>query len=850
MNTINYTGTAYAQRDTSLPTINATASSEIGKQGSIALITVGGESFEVEIDSVTGKYSWTSKVAMPDGDYSVSMAIKDRAGNVGKPNLFTLRIDTTPPEAPELLNLFDDQGAITGSFDAGKTTDDKRPRLTGIAQEGTTVYLRDENGNKIGSAVADKVTGKWVMEPNVDLKDGANNLTLVAEETFAGKLRTGTASSPFTIVIGADSAVIPPNLITINDAIDDAGAVTGKLTSGALTDDTTPTLEGNVSAGSTVTVYYRLAGSNTWIGSATAAVNGTEWSWTPASALPFGEYEFQASIGTFSSSLFKLDIASAADIALKTRIESVYDDFGAWQGHLSSGAITDDATPTFSGRGEANSKLVFRFTQTGQVPNTVVIDVDSSGNWQWTPASNLPAGNWIFDVQPQGQNSWSDSFRLGITDSIGLIPVITHAYDDDGVTQNLARGDTTDDSTPTLKGTGIAGSLVKVEYAQSGGAWKDAGSVIVDANGNWQIDSPALSTSGKYDYRAKAVSQTGESGWSAVFDLNFTYVPDGGVEGFLEQEGAVPAGFTKTFESGLTLKILKYATEVVRGKLTMPGFTNVDTGSAHTGYHVIDGSLTSFTFPKPTNIFSIKAISVISSFLNYYDVNGKLLGTELVGNTTGNTIQDVTIRSPALNIAYFTLTSSDGPDDSGFTLNNVKWGSQINSFFSHIEEAQQSHDEFTDSSQMLDDEKRTDFIDNEKYLNKDEKTDNHPKMDIFKVTGKDEVIDLTLEGNEIEAAEIFDITGSGNNTLKLDINALIHHGEKDLFIEDGKIQLVVKGNEGDTVELRDILPEDSEISEWKHQDGTVTVAGVEYNVYSHGNDAELLVQQGVKTELV
>ncbi|MBY4841383.1 Biofilm associated protein A, partial [Pantoea sp. DY-5] len=70
-----------------------------------------------------------------------------------------------------------------------------------------------------------------------------------------------------------------------------------------------------------------------------------------------------------------------------------------------------------------------------------------------------------------------------------------------------------------------------------------------------------------------------------------------------------------------------------------------------------------------------------------------------------------------------------------------------------------------------------------------------------------------------------------------------------LFIEDGKTQLMVKGNEGDVVELKDILPEGSDISEWQHQEGTVTIAGVKYNVYSH-DDAELLVQQGVRTELV
>jgi hypothetical protein len=122
--------------------------------------------------------------------------------------------------------------------------------------------------------------------------------------------------------------------------------------------------------------------------------------------------------------------------------------------------------------------------------------------------------------------------------------------------------------------------------------------------------------------------------------------------------------------------------------------------------------------------------------------------------------------------------------------------------------------------------------------------------DTLQLTGSGQLLDLIAQNSSIESIEIIDITGSGDNILKLDLNALLQHGEKDLFIEDGKTQLLVKGDEGDVVQLVDILPEGSDISEWQHQEGTVTVAGVEYNVYSHGDDAELLVQQGVKTELV
>lgn len=87
------------------------------------------------------------------------------------------------------------------------------------------------------------------------------------------------------------------------------------------------------------------------------------------------------------------------------------------------------------------------------------------------------------------------------------------------------------------------------------------------------------------------------------------------------------------------------------------------------------------------------------------------------------------------------------------------------------------------------------------------------------------------------------------NDITVKIRDLVEYGQKDLFIDDGKTQLMVNGNQGDTVRLEDILPEGSEQNGWAEQAGTVTIAGTQYHVWSNG-DAELLVQDGVKTELV
>ncbi|MBD9658386.1 Ig-like domain-containing protein [Pantoea sp. PNT03] len=483
--------------------------------GGFIELVIGTDIFRVPVND-EGFYRWEAPTPYADGEYSFSIRHFDNAGNRNPPTLGTMIVDTTAPDAPELINLYDDQGVVTGSFDAGKATDDKRPTLTGIAQKGSTVYLLNDKNEKIGSAVADKVTGKWVMAPSQDLKDGINSLRLMAEETFGKQLRAGAPSAAFDIVIAGDNVTV-----TITDAFDDAGSFTGALGNGALTDDATPTLRGEVSAADTVIVYYRLAGSPTWAGSATATLSGDTWSWTPGSNLPAGRYEFQASTGDVASALFELEIVSPSDIALRTRFETVIDDFGDATGLLESGAITDDATPTFQGRAEANSQVVIRYTLAGGAAASVTVDADSTGRWSWTPGTGLAAGQWSFDVKSLGQTHWNDSFDLIIVSESdgGFAPVIDYAVDDFGpVTGNLGSGGRTDDSTPALHGRAEANSLVILRYTLGDGRY-DSASIKADAGGNWSWTPPELA-SGSWTFEVKKSGQMDWSSFTLTIDPN------------------------------------------------------------------------------------------------------------------------------------------------------------------------------------------------------------------------------------------------------------------------------------------------------------------------------------------
>jgi uncharacterized protein YndB with AHSA1/START domain len=1339
MNIQDFSPTQYIEFDTEYPSISSTAESEIGKPGALAELFVGGELYMLDIDPLTGRFSWTAPAAFLDGSYIVSLRFIDNTGNFGDPLLITMVIDTTPPEAPDLIEIYDDFGAIRVGLRSGDITDDKRPTLTGIAQKGTTVYLLNDNGEKIGSAVADKITGKWVMDPSQDLAEGNNNLRLVAEEFFAGKIRTGIASEPFTLII--ESNTLPPSTITITDAYDDAGSFTGPLSNGALTDDTTPTLRGTASAGSTVIVYYRMAGAENWLGSASATVTGESWSWTPGSELPFGSYEFMASAGSFNSEFLTLDIASEADIILRTRIESVQDDFGSATGFLGNGAITDDGTPTFRGTAEANSKVVLRYTLNGNIA-TVIVDADSAGRWNWTPDVNLAAGLWSFEVQALGQSSWGETFTLSIVSSAhGFSPIIDYAIDDTGpVNVDLRSGNTTDDNTPTLHGHAEANSLVYILTQHRSG--EIIYSVKADNYGKWQWTPAEALKNGEWHFQ---VSTTTGNNWSSRFDLNINGTTGDGEYGFdfetlppsekviydnsVQETFSYPNDvqmsvyFLRPFNSTWTsnfvdpesyfLKDGSFGSQALRltpqgtvafsnknafqdfsfelfhnhsaydFKITIEVITlkdakkhtitkslkayevykiNLDTLfnlnlSADDGFgyisikniegnglpdhilldnfsfnsaadnitlsHALDddgtftgllsnGALTGDDTPTLTGtvaktynvlvywrlagsegwehsatasvsngswrwtpdsglppgtyefqasigkfssaLFSLDIASAeeldlrtridnatddagtVTGLLNSNaitdDLRPTLRGTaeanskvilrytldsnvataivdvDSAGNwnwtpdsnlmpgqwsfeiqTPGqskwkeafilNILSNGQVFAPVIDYAVsdagptnIDLSNGNSTDDKMPTLHghaeanslvyirtfhnsaekiysvttdseskwqwvptkelqegdwnfqvssisSGNWGSSFNlniDKFTHdfdfetlpptqitvnsdgsasekVELSDQVIASIYIPPYMTSSPSKSNFIDpttinmnegdlgrqalriwangsahfarkpgNDTFAFRDFAFDIYqsygvtatfkisvttmkysrtytetislaPKkitkiqlneifkinfedgdgfrnitlggakdggspqilidniefnnaadlvanslqwledaslhqlagveelaatsiagkenqIDTLQITGKDQVLDLTAVADKIESIEIFDITGSGDNTLRLDLNALLQHGEKDLFIEDGKTQLMVKGDEGDVVQIKDILPEGDDISEWKHQDGTVTVGGVEYEVYSHGDDAELLVQHGVKTELV
>ena len=86
-------------------------------------------------------------------------------------------------------------------------------------------------------------------------------------------------------------------------------------------------------------------------------------------------------------------------------------------------------------------------------------------------------------------------------------------------------------------------------------------------------------------------------------------------------------------------------------------------------------------------------------------------------------------------------------------------------------------------------------------------------------------VELVRQGFQITSVERVDLTGTGNNTLKLSLNDVLDMSEANLFATNGRHQLMVTGYAGDTVQL-------GGLTSWT-KSGTVDYAGGTYDAWNH-----------------
>ncbi|MEZ0532620.1 BapA/Bap/LapF family large adhesin [Enterobacter sp. KB-221C9] len=457
----------------------------------------------------TGTWSYTTPV-LTEGNHVLTIRETDPAGNQSGPSAgFTVVVDSVSA-TPVITNVTDNVGNAATTVVSGSETNDATPTLSGTADANSVVTIFD-GGTQIAVVTADG-TGAWTFTPDTALGEGSHSFTVRATDPQGN---VSAASAPWSVVVDLTAPTVP----TLDNVNDNApGGVTGNLTSGQTTNDSTPTISGTGLAGSTI----HIMNNGTQIGTAIVDVSGN-WTFTPTAPLGDGSYSLRAyatdTAGNASanSSVFAFTIDTAAPGV--PVVTSVIDDIGPVTGTLTSGNSTNDARPTFNGTGEVGSTV--HVIVDGNEIGTAV--VNGQGNWTFTPGTDLADGPHAitFNATDAAGNTGSTTtpFNLTVDTGVPSAPVISTAGDNVGSIQTpLSSGQSTDDTTPTLNGTATANATVTV-YENG----QPVGTVQADGTGAWSFTPSTPLASGSHTWTATVTDAAGNVSPTSP---NFTLIVD------------------------------------------------------------------------------------------------------------------------------------------------------------------------------------------------------------------------------------------------------------------------------------------------------------------------------------
>jgi len=820
-----------------------------GEVGSLVQIVLDNNVYTTHVRA-DGKWSWSSEV-LTDGLHVLQVRLLDASLNWGESTQIIYQIDAASPEKPIIMNALDDVGGMH-NLSPGDFTNDNMPTFSGIAQPGSKVTLYDGGAVVIGTAIA-LADGTWSFTPSIGLTEGAHFISAEYTDSFG---RVSPKSDAFKLEIDTNTPVTP----TLELVYDDEGRLTGAVESGKATDDKTPTFSGSAELGSIV----RIWSGSTLLGTTTVSKLG-KWSFTPSPALVDGNYDIQVDAiskgGNASPKTPVFDLVIDSTLMQPVEIGDVFaDNVSGVTSSIPDGGVTNDTTPVVSGVGN-DGDIVYLYVDgaTSPIGSATVV----GGKWSITPTTPLSekAHELTVRAKDPSTDKWAPVSQprdvvIDITAPDKPAPAIV--IDDQGdVTGPVGSDGVTDDKRPEFKGGGVdEGDTVEVVVKDDKGNPVFVGTQVVDASGNWSITPPTDLADGEYQIVVGVTDPAGNKSTPSdpvkiivdtqkPADLNNVQLTDdvGVIQGpildGMSTDDTKPT-FSGTGVNGTKVAVIIDGVEVARVEVKNGAWSYTPVTALSEAAHTISAIPVSAAGVKgnattPIN-FTIDTTAPVTGTFDgvYYDAGqygplpeGKV---DLSKPTNDNTLIMRGTGGEDGNTVFIYGSTGTGELLGSTTVIDGKW-----EFTTGVLEDRSLNDngKWYDFHVVLQDPAGNQLNVSTNY-----------KVEVDTVAPTKPVIpgiNSVFAINELSDEEV-------TNLMSMSINDIVTKGENNLFIDNGKAQLMVNGEKGDVLNIADILPEGAETASWQQATGTVTVAGVQYNVYeNNANNVELLVQQGIET---
>ncbi|MBT2206139.1 Ig-like domain-containing protein [Enterobacter hormaechei] len=494
--------------DDQSPTLSGEA-----EPGSVVDIYDNDEKIGSVIVDDEGKWSYTPDKPLDKGDHEITTTVTDPSGNTSEPSPgISFTVDPDPNQVT-VGEVVDDQGPIVGNLRPGTVTDDVRPELSGKGKPGSTVTIKDGD-DVLGSTVVDP-DGNWTFTPEQDLADGNHSLTVVSKDPAGNEV----TSPSFDITVDATA----PEKPVLGSATDDVGTIRGDLSNGSTTDDANPTFNGSAEPGSRVDIYD----NGEHIGSTIADDKGA-WQFTPTTPLPEGEHHITTTATDEAGNtgpesddfVLVTDYTPPVATGDVLNITSVMDDVGGRQGNVASGEITDDSKPVINGIGEAGSTVFVYSTDANGKHLLGSAVVNSEGTW--TLALDTPLVEGLNQLTLETQDAVGNrvageapSYDITVLIPVSTEPSINSVVDNaEPHVGPMQKGETTNDTTPTLSGSAAPGDVVSI--LDNG---KVIGTVKADSSGKWSFTPDTALADGQHTFTVTATDAAGNARTSGTFPI-------------------------------------------------------------------------------------------------------------------------------------------------------------------------------------------------------------------------------------------------------------------------------------------------------------------------------------------